>query len=60
VLLESITRGLFTPADAPKEIPMHPADQLASAIMGTASKVTLKAGESAVEIDKPGKKLKGE
>lgn len=53
-LLEPITRNLFTEQKDTKP-EMHPADELASALMGTAAKVRLKAGDSEVELD--GKKL---
>ena len=54
-LLESITRNLFRNDHKPTEAALHPADQLASALLGTASKVRLKAGDSEIELD--GKKL---
>lgn len=55
-LLESITRGLFTQSEeVNKEAAIHPADQLASALLGTASKLKLKAGDAELEYDKPGK-----
>lgn len=53
-LLEPISRGLF-PSDNRSEEEMHPADQLASALLGTASGVRLKVGDSEIELD--GKKL---
>jgi uncharacterized membrane protein YciS (DUF1049 family) len=55
-LLESITRNLFDNAGKLTETPLHPADQLASALLGTASSVRLKAGDAEIELD--GKKLK--
>lgn len=54
-LLRSIGRGLFLTPDGPKELAIHPADELASALLGSASKLKLKAGESELEFDKPGK-----
>lgn len=54
-LLESITRGLFVPTDAPSEPALNPADELAKAILGSSSKLKLKAGDSEIELDKPGK-----
>ena len=53
-LIENLSRGLF---DTPDKLPpiQHPADQLASALMGTASKVDLNLGRSSVSLD--GKKL---
>lgn len=50
-LLESLSRSLFSPQGEKVENLVHPADQLASAIMGTASMVKLKAGNTEVEID---------
>jgi hypothetical protein len=50
-LLASITRNLFVDKQSEPEQVIHPADQLASALLGTASKVRLKAGNSEVEID---------
>lgn len=55
-LLESITKNLFQHDVKPSETALHPADQLASALLGTASKVRLKAGDSEIELD--AKKLK--
>ena len=50
-LVQRLSRGLFT--DEEGEIPdLHPADQLASAIMGTAASVKLKVGENEVNLDK--------
>ena len=50
-LLDSLSRNLFTPQGEKVESLVHPADQLASAIMGTASMVKLKTGNTEVEID---------
>lgn len=50
-LLDSLSRNLFTPQGEKVESLVHPADQLASAIMGTASMVRLKTGNTEVEID---------
>lgn len=53
-LIDSLTRGLFTQNDpAPQAI--HPADELASALVGSASKISLAVGENKIEYDKPGK-----
>lgn len=50
-LLESLSNNLFS-KDKEKIDPLHhPADQLASALMGSASSVKLKAGDSSIEID---------
>ena len=52
-LLSSITNGLFTnPLTEPDRV-MHPADELASALMGSASKLNLKVGDSELEFAKP-------
>lgn len=53
-IMESLTKNLFRYAD---ELPpaLHPADELASALLGSASKLKLKAGDSELEFDKPGK-----
>jgi hypothetical protein len=54
-LLSSITNGLFiNPLTEPDRV-MHPADELASALMGSASKLNLKVGDSELEYDKPRK-----
>ncbi|WP_111643398.1 DUF485 domain-containing protein [Marinimicrobium alkaliphilum] len=55
-LLESLSRNLFTEAHEKAGNLAHPADQLASALMGSASLVKLKAGDAELEIDP--KKLK--
>jgi hypothetical protein len=51
-LVESLTRGLFASRDSQQQV-LHPADELASALMGSASKLSLDLGGSKVEIDKP-------
>lgn len=53
-LLEPISKGLFHSDDNGSE-ELHPADQLASALLGTASSVRLRVGDSEVTLD--GKKL---
>lgn len=50
-LLKSLSRNLFVNEGQKVEQVLHPADQLASALMGTASAVKLKAGDSSIEID---------
>ena len=50
-LLESLSRNLFINEGQKVEQVQHPADQLASALMGSASAVKLKAGDSSIEID---------
>jgi hypothetical protein len=50
-LLESLSRNLFSVQNEKVDNLIHPADQLASAIMGTASMVKLKTGNAELEID---------
>lgn len=50
-LLESLSRNLFMSEGQKVEQIQHPVDQLASALMGSASSVKLKAGDSSIEID---------
>jgi hypothetical protein len=54
-LLGSITSGLFVNNQSEPERVIHPADELASALLGTASKLKLKVGESELEFDNPKK-----
>lgn len=54
-LLGSIANGLFQNNQAEPERVIHPADELASALLGTASKLKLKVGDSELEFDKPKK-----
>lgn len=54
-LLASITNGLFVNNQVEPEKIIHPADELASALMGSASKLKLKVGDSELEFDKPNK-----
>jgi hypothetical protein len=53
-LLDRLTHNLFKAAVEPPAA-IHPADELASALLGSASKLKLKAGNSEIEFDKPGK-----
>jgi hypothetical protein len=53
-LVESLTRGLFSGRDSPPTV-LHPADELASALMGSASKLSLDLNGNKLDIDKPGK-----
>lgn len=53
-LIESLTRGLFAGRDTTPAV-LHPADELASALMGSASKLSLDLNGNKLEIDKPGK-----
>ena len=56
-LLTSLTRNLFSGGDREQSEQLkHPADMLASALLGTASKAELKVGDSTLEFD--GEKLK--
>jgi len=57
-LLESITRNLFENNSDELEKVIHPSDELASALLGSASKLKMKVGDSELEFDKPGK-IKG-
>lgn len=54
-LLSSITKNLFVSSYSEPEQVVHPADQLASALLGSASKVKLKVGENELDFDKPRK-----
>lgn len=54
-LLESITRNLFESGNEDLEKVIHPSDELASALLGSASKLKMKVGDSDLEFDKPGK-----
>lgn len=54
-LLASITNGLFVNNQTEPERVIHPADELASALMGSASKLNLKVGDSELQFDKPKK-----
>lgn len=54
-LLESITSGLFVNIQGEPEKVIHPADELASVLMGSASRLKLRAGEHELEFDKPNK-----
>jgi hypothetical protein len=54
-LLRSIAAGLFVNNQTEPERVIHPADELASALLGTASKLKLRVGENKLEFDKPKK-----
>ena len=54
-LISSITNNLFRGQQAEQEQITHPADELASALMGSASKLKLKLGDHEMEFDKPSK-----
>ena len=50
-LLKSLSKNLFENQREKPESVSHPADQLASALIGSASAIRLKAGDSMLEID---------
>ncbi len=54
-LLESITENLFDRSNEELEKIIHPADELASALLGSASRLKVKVGDNELEFDKPGK-----
>lgn len=53
-LIDSLTRGLFAGRESTPTV-LHPADELASALMGSASKLSLDINGNKLDIDKPGK-----
>lgn len=53
-LIESLTRGLFVGRETSATV-LHPADELASALLGSASKLSLDINGNKLDIDKPGK-----
>ncbi len=57
-LLESITKNLFDNKTGDIKKVVHPSDELASALLGSASKLKMRVGENELEYDKPGK-IKG-
>ena len=54
-LLHSFTRNLFQMDSVPKDCILNPADELASVLLGSSSKLKLKVGENELQFDKPGK-----
>lgn len=54
-LLENIARNLFDRPNEELEKVIHPSDELASALLGSASRLKMKVGDSELEFDKPGK-----
>jgi len=54
-LLKSITRNLFENGTDDLEKVTHPSDALASALLGSASKLKMKVGDNELEFNKPGK-----
>jgi hypothetical protein len=53
-LVAGLTRGLFADREPTTQV-LHPADELASALLGSASKLQLDVAGNKIEIDKPGK-----
>jgi hypothetical protein len=51
-LLGSMAKGLFSSTETQTDQVLHPADTLASALMGTASKLRLRLGDNEMEFDK--------
>ncbi|CAO3440154.1 hypothetical protein [Azospirillum endophyticum] len=51
-IIESISRNLFTKSDKDEGADMHPADYLASALLGRASSLKLNVGGHQIEYDK--------
>lgn len=51
LLLDSITKGLFDNGSPSSREKVRPADELASALFGSASKIKLKSGENEIEVD---------
>ncbi len=54
-MLESMTKNLFVGENKDLEQVIHPSDELASAILGSASKLKMNVAGNEIEIDKPGK-----
>lgn len=54
VLLEQFTKNLFIGENKHLEKVIHPSDELASALLGSASKLKLNVGGNELEIKKPG------
>ena len=54
-LLESITKNLFANESKDLEQVIHPSDELASALLGSASKLKMNVAGNELEFDKPGK-----
>ncbi len=54
ILLDRISHGVFVSGSEPAPV-LHPADELASALLGSASKVKLRVGDSELDFDKPRK-----
>lgn len=58
-LISALTKGLFSDS-APQKAVLHPADELASALFGGASKLSMKLGDHQLEFDKPGRNIRRE
>jgi len=54
-LVNSISNNLFASENGELDKVTHPADELASALLGSASKLKLNVGGNQLEFDKPGK-----
>lgn len=54
-LISSLTKGLFEMDKQQQDRVIHPADELASALLGSASKLKLKIGDNELDFDKPSK-----
>lgn len=54
-LLKSITKNLFVNDSKDVEQVIHPSDQLASALLGSASKLKMNVAGNEIEFDRPGK-----
>lgn len=52
-IISSMTRNLFRNQQQEQEQVIHPADELASALMGSASRLRLKLGEHELDFNKP-------
>ncbi len=50
-LLNSLSRNLFSEAKDKSDPLVHPSDQLASALLGSASMIKLKAGGAEIQVD---------
>lgn len=50
-LLNSLSRNLFTHKDAETDPLVHPVDQLASALLGSAAAIKLQAGNAMIDLD---------
>ncbi len=50
-LLNSLSRNLFSEVKDKSEPLVHPSDQLASVLLGSASTIKLKAGNAEIQVD---------